>query len=207
MKSILVIGVGKFGHHLVNKLLELDNEVMIIDSNEDHIRDMFTKVNSARVGDCTNVEVLKSLGIRNFDVIIVCIAEDFQNSLEVTNLVKELGGRHVISMASRDIHEVLYPARDVAYNLAEKCSANHVFDYIKMTDEYSIYEIPIIESWAGKTIREVNVRAEYNVNIIAIVSGGETLIMPSAEYEFQKGDHIKALGKKECIDKIVKEIH
>ena len=103
MKSILVIGVGKFGHHLVNKLLELDNEVMIIDSNEDHIRDMFTKVNSARVGDCTNVEVLKSLGIRNFDVIIVCIAEDFQNSLEVTNLVKELGGRHVISMASRDI--------------------------------------------------------------------------------------------------------
>ena len=178
MKSILVIGVGKFGHHLVNKLLELDNEVMIIDSNEDHIRDMFTKVNSARVGDCTNVEVLKSLGIRNFDVIIVCIAED-----------------------------LLYPARDVAYNLAEKCSANHVFDYIKMTDEYSIYEIPIIESWAGKTIREVNVRAEYNVNIIAIVSGGETLIMPSAEYEFQKGDHIKALGKKECIDKIVKEIH
>ena len=217
MKSILVIGVGKFGHHLVNKLLVLDNEVMIIDSNEDHIRDMFTKVNSARVGDCTNVEVLKSLGIRNFDVIIVCIAEDFQNSLEVTNLVKELGGRHVISMASRDIQakfllkngadEVLYPARDVAYNLAEKCSANHVFDYIKMTDEYSIYEIPIIESWAGKTIREVNVRAEYNVNIIAIVSGGETLIMPSAEYEFQKGDHIKALGKKECIDKIVKEIH
>lgn len=95
----------------------------------------------------------------------------------------------------------------MAYNLAEKCSANHVFDYIKMTDEYSIYEIPIIESWAGKTIREVNVRAEYNVNIIAIVSGGETLIMPSAEYEFQKGDHIKALGKKECIDKIVKEIH
>lgn len=91
MKSILVIGVGKFGHHLVNKLLELDNEVMIIDSNEDHIRDMFTKVNSARVGDCTNVEVLKSLGIRNFDVIIVCIAEDFQNSLEVTNLVKRAG--------------------------------------------------------------------------------------------------------------------
>ena len=209
MKSILVIGVGKFGHHLVNKLLELDNEVMIIDSNEDHIRDMFTKVNSARVGDCTNVEVLKSLGIRNFDVIIVCIAEDFQNSLEVTNLVKELGGRHVISMASRDIQakfllkngadEVLYPARDVAYNLAEKMQRKSCIDYIKMTDEYSIYEIPIIESWAGKTIREVNVRAEYNVNIIAIVSGGETLIMPSAEYEFQKGDHIKALGKKNVL--------
>ena len=212
MKSILVIGVGKFGHHLVNKLLELDNEVMIIDSNEDHIRDMFTKVNSARVGDCTNVEVLKSLGIRNFDVIIVCIAEDFQNSLEVTNLVKELGGRHVISMASRDIQakfllkngadEVLYPARDVAYNLAEKCSANHVFDYIKMTDEYSIYEIPIIESWAGKTIREVNVRAEYNVNIIAIVSGGETLLCRLPNMNFKKEITLKRLAKKNVLIKL-----
>ena len=211
MKSILVIGVGKFGHHLVNKLLELDNEVMIIDSNEDHIRDMFTKVNSARVGDCTNVEVLKSLGIRNFDVIIVCIAEDFQNSLEVTNLVKELGGRHVISMASRDIQakfllkngadEVLYPARDVAYNLAEKCSANHVFDYIKMTDEYSIYEIPIIESWAGKTIREVNVRAEYNVNIIAIVSGGKRLLCRLPNMNFKKEITLKRLAKKNVLIK------
>lgn len=212
MKSILVIGVGKFGHHLVNKLLELDNEVMIIDSNEDHIRDMFTKVNSARVGDCTNVEVLKSLGIRNFDVIIVCIAEDFQNSLEVTNLVKELGGRHVISMASRDIQakfllkngadEVLYPARDVAYNLAEKCSANHVFDYIKMTDEYSIYEIPIIESWAGKTIREVNVRAEYNVNIIAIVSGGKHLLCRLPNMNFKKEITLKRLAKKNVLIKL-----
>lgn len=216
MKSILVIGMGKFGHHLVDKLLELENEVMIIDANEDHIRDMFSKVTSARVGDCTNPEVLKSLGLRNFDLVIVCIAENFQNSLEVTSLVKELGGKYVISMASRDIQakfllkngadEVLYPDRDVAYNLAAKCSANHVFDYIKLTEDYSIYEIPIVENWIGKSIREVNVRAEYNVNIIGIVSGEETIIMPSADYIFCKGDHIKALAQRECIEKIVKKI-
>lgn len=216
MKSILVIGMGKFGHHFVDKLLELENEVMIIDVNEEHIRDMFSKVTSARVGDCTNPEVLKSLGLRNFDLVVVCIAENFQNSLEVTSLVKELGGKYVISMASRDIQskfllkngadEVLYPDRDVAYNLAAKCSANHVFDYIKLSEDYSIYEIPIVGSWIGKSIREVNVRAEYNVNIIGIVSGEKTIIMPSADYIFCKDDHIKVLAQKECIEKIVKKI-
>lgn len=216
MKSILVIGMGKFGHHLVNKLIELENEVMIIDMNEDHIRDMFTRVTSARVGDCTKPEVLKSLGLGNFDLIIVCIAENFQNSLEVTSLVKELGGKYVISMASRDIQakfllkngadEVLYPDRDVAYNLATKCSANHVFDYIKLTEQYSIYEIPIVDNWVGKSIREVNVRAEYNVNIIGIVTKQETIIMPSADYIFKKQDHIKVLAEKECVESIVKKI-
>ena len=217
MKSILIIGMGCFGHHLAKNFLENGHDVMIIDENEEAIEDMVPYATSSKIGDCTREEVLKTIGVRNFDAVFVCIGTNFQSSLEITSLVKELGAKRVISKVTRDIQakfllkngadEVLYPARDVAYNLAEKCSANHVFDYIKMTDEYSIYEIPIIESWAGKTIREVNVRAENNVNIIAIVSGGETLIMPSAEYEFQKGDHIKALGKKECIDKIVKEIH
>lgn len=216
MKSILVIGVGKFGHHLVHKLLELNNEVMIVDQNEDRVRDLFSQVTSARVGDCTNPDVLKALGLRNFDLVIVCIAENFQNSLEVTSLVKELGAQYVISMASRDIQskfllkngadEVIYPERDVAYNLAAKCSANHVFDYIAFTKQYSIYEIPILSGWEGKTIRDVNVRAEYNVNIIAIVSGGETTVMPTADYRFKAGDHLKVLGEKKCVDEILQHI-
>ena len=105
MKSILVIGMGKFGHHFVNELIaDGNNEVMIIDKNESQIRDMFSLVTSARVGDCTNPDVLKSLGVKNFDIIVVCIGEDFQNSLEVTSIVKEMGAPYVISMASRDIH-------------------------------------------------------------------------------------------------------
>jgi trk system potassium uptake protein TrkA len=214
MKSILVIGMGKFGHHLVNRLLEFENEVMIVDQNEDNVRDLFSSVTSARVGDCTNPEVLKSLGLRNFDLVIVCIGETFQNSLEVTSLVKELGAKYVISVASRDIQakfllkngadEVIYPERDVAYNLAAKCSANHVFDYIQLNDEYSIYEIPIISDWAGKTIKDVNVRAEYNVNIIGIVANGKITVMPSADYQFKENDHIKVLGEKDCVNKILK---
>lgn len=217
MKSILVIGLGKFGHHLVNRLIALGNEIMIVDSNEDNIRDMFPKVTSARVGDCTNPDVLKSLGVRNFDLVIVCIGENFQNSLEVTSLVKEMGAKYVISMASRDIQakfllkngadEVVYPDRDVANNLAAKWSENNVFDYIELTDEYSIYEIPIIDKWAGKTIREVNVRAEYDVNIIAIVDeNGLVNVMPSVDYCFKKGDHIKVLGEKKCFDVILSKI-
>ncbi len=218
MKSILVIGMGKFGHHLVNKLLDMGNEVMIVDRNEANVRDMFSKVTSARVGDCTNPEVLKALGLSNFDLVIVCIGENFQNSLEVTSLVKEMGAKYVISLASRDIHskfllkngadEVVYPDRDIAYNLASKCSTSHVFDYIELTDEYSIYEIPILIEWEGKTIKDVNVRAEYNVNIIAIAdsNGHRNEVMPSADYCFRPGDHIKVLGKREDVDRILKNM-
>lgn len=217
MKSILVIGVGKFGHHLVRKLLELKNEVMIVDQNEDHVRDMFSQVTSARVGDCTNPDVLKALGLRNFDLVIVCIGENFQNSLEVTSLVKEYGAPYVISMASRDIQakfllkngadEVIYPDRDVANNLAQKCSTDHVFDFIPLTEEYSIYEIPIVDAWAGRSIREVNVRAEYNVNILAITpENGKMIVMPPADYCFQPSDHIKVIGEKQFVDEILRKI-
>ena len=216
MKSILVIGVGRFGHHLVNRLIELDNKVMVVDKEEDSIRDMFPLVTTARVGDCTNPDVLKSVGLANFDLVIVCIAQDFQSSLEVTSLVKEMGGKYVISTASRDIQakfllkngadEVIYPDRDIAYNLAMKCSADHVFDFVELTDEYSIYEVPIRAEWIGKSIKEVNVRAMYNVNIIGIVSDGETIIMPSADYQFHKDDHIKVISDQECLKKLVKNI-
>lgn len=216
MKSILIIGTGKFGHHLCNKLISMKNEVMIVDNNEDHIRDLFTQVTSARVGDCTNPDVLKSLGVNNFDLVIVCIAENFQNSLEVTSLVKELGGKYVISTASRDIQakfllkngadEVIYPERDIAYNLAMKCSADHVFDFIELTEEYAIYEIPIVKKWVGKTIREVNVRANYDVNIIGIVSKGKTILMPSADYQFLADDHIKIISDQNSLNRLVKNI-
>ena len=140
MKTILVIGIGKFGHHFAEKLIALGNEVMIIDRDEDKIRELMSKATSARIGDCTDEDVLNNLGLSNFDTVAVCISEDFQNSIETTSLVKELGAKHVISVASRDIHaklllkngadEVIYPDRDIAYRLAKKYSRSHVFEYI-----------------------------------------------------------------------------
>lgn len=215
MKSILIIGMGKFGQHLCRKLLELDNEIMIIDQYEEQIRDFFTDVTSARIGDCTNPDVLQALGLNNFDIVIVAIKENFQNSLEVTNMVKEFGAKYVISLASRDIQakfllkngadEVVYPERDVAFNLAARCSANHVFDYIELNDEYSIYEIPILKSWIGKSIRELDIHAEYNINIIGVNSVNEEInIMPSPDYKFREGDHMKILSDRGASDHIFK---
>ena len=152
MKSILIIGMGRFGRHLCKNLSQLGNQVMIVDEKEENLEEMLPYVVSAKIGDCTNESVLKSLGISNFDLCFVCIGTNFQSSLEITSLVKELGGRHVVSKANRDIHakfllrngadEVIYPDRDIAEKLAVRYSANHVFDYIELTEEYSIYEIP-----------------------------------------------------------------
>ena len=128
MKSILMIGMGKFGHHLCKNLCEMGNQVMIVDMDEKKLEDLLPIVTTAKIGDCTNVEVLKSLGVGNFDMCIVCIGTNFQSSLEITSLVKELGAAYVVSKANRDIHakfllrngadEVIYPDRDIAESLA-----------------------------------------------------------------------------------------
>lgn len=216
MKSILVIGVGRFGHHLVNRLIELDNKVMVVDKEEDSIRDMFPLVTTARVGDCTNPDVLKSVGLVNFDLVIVCIAQDFQSSLEVTSLVKEMGAKYVISMACRDIQakfllkngadEVIYPDRDMAERVAKKYSANHVLDYVALNDDYSIYEINPPEGWVGKSIRENNVRQKYNVNIVTVKEAGMNRVLPLPDYVFKADDAVMVLGLNADVDKLVRKL-
>ena len=165
MKSILIIGMGRFGQHLCRNLLKLGNDVMIVDQKEETLEELFPLVTSAKIGDCTKLDVLKSFGVGNFDVCVVCIGTNFQTSLEITSLLKELGAKRVISKAARDVHakfllrngadEVIYPERDIAERLAVRVTANHVFDYIEMGD-YGIYEIPTLKEWQGRTIKDVN---------------------------------------------------
>ena len=172
MKSILIIGMGRFGHHLCRNLAELGNQIMIVDEVEERLEPMLPYVVSAKIGDCTNEAVLESLGISNFDICFVCIGTNFQSSLEITSMVKEMGAKWVVSKASRDIHakfllrngadEVIYPDRDLAEKMAVRYSANHVFDYIELTDEFSIYEIPPMSQWVGKSIKELSIRNRYN---------------------------------------------
>lgn len=216
MKSILMIGMGKFGHHLCQNLVNLDNEVMIVDTNQEVMDDLIPIVTSAKIGDCTNPEVLKSLGIRNFDICFVCIGTNFQSSLEITSQLKEMGARYVVSKANRDIHakfllrngadEVIYPDRDIAEKAAMKFSANHVFDYIELTPEYSIFEIPTIPEWYGKTIMEVNFRAKYKINIIGIKVGDETSLLPGAEHVFTKEEHLMVLGHNKDVERVLKKL-
>lgn len=214
MKSILMIGMGRFGHHLCHNLIQMGNEVMIVDNKEETVSDLLTVATSVKIGDCTNEEVLRSLGVGNFDLCIVCIGTNFQSSLEVTSLLKELGAKYVVSKANRDVHakfllrngadEVIYPDRDIAEKMAMKYSANHVFDYIALTGGYSIYEIPPLKEWVGKTIKEINVRVKYHINILGVKEEENVRMLPSAEYMIEATDHLMVLGSSEDVKKILK---
>lgn len=216
MKSILIIGMGRFGHHLCKNLAELGNQIMIVDEDEEKLQDMLPYVTSAKIGDCTNINVLQSLGIDNFDLCFICIGTNFQSSLEVTSLVKELGGRYVISKATRDIHakfllrngadEVIYPDRDIAEKMAVRYSADHVFDYIELTDEFSIYEIPPLPQWIGKSLKESGIRNRHNISVLGTKKDGKAKLMPPADYVVQADEHLMVIGQKADIDKILKAL-
>lgn len=205
MKSVLVIGMGRFGKHLARKMLELNNDVMIVDENEDIIEELAPNFTDAHIGDCTNEAVLRSLGINNFDICFVAIGNNFQASLEITSLLKEIGAKYIISKAGRDIQakfllrngadEVVYPEREMAEKLAMRHSAKNIFDYVELTSEFAIFEIPIIESWVGKTLSNLNVRHKYHINILAIKNGNALKPLPGADYTFNGSDHIIVIGK------------
>ena len=208
--------MGRFGQHLCRKMLKLNNEVMIVDRNEEAMEDLLPLVTNAKIGDCTNEEVLHSLGIGNFDLCFVCIGTNFQSSLEITSLLKEAGAKYVISKATRDIQAkfllrngadaVVYPEKDIAERIAVRYSADNVFDYIELDEEYSIYEIPPLREWIGKTIGEVDFRARLNSSIIGTKLNGITSFLPGADHVFRADEHLMVIGKKKDIDKILKHL-
>ncbi len=216
MKSILIIGLGRFGTHLCKDLAKLDNEIMIVDRDESRLEDLLPLVVSAKIGDCTNEKVLKSLGVGNFDICFVCIGENFQSSLEITSQLKELGASYVVSKANRDIHakfllrngadEVIYPDRDIAEKVAVRFSANQVFDYVELGNGFSIYEIAPLPEWLGHSIKDMNIRVAYNANIIGIKTADGVQLMPNADYIFKQNEHLMILGHQHDMEKIIKKL-
>ena len=182
MKSILLIGLGRFGRHIAIKLDELNHQVMAVDNNESRVEAVLTYVSNAHIWDATNEELIRSLGVRNFDVCIVAIGDNFQSSLETTSLLKELGAKMVVSRAARDVHakfllrngadEVVYPEKQLASWTAIRYSADHIFDYVELDEEHGIFEISIPDAWIGKTVGELDIRKKYNVNIMALRCNG-----------------------------------
>ena len=214
MKSFLIIGMGRFGHHLCRSLAERNCEIMIVDKDESAIEDMLPYVVSAKIGDCTNIDVLKSFDIPSFDACFVCMGENFQNSLEITSLLKDCGAKKVISKADRDIQEkfllrngadmVIYPDKNMAQRFAIKESNDHIFDYINLDDNYSIYEIDVHRSWVGKTVKELNFRVRYNLSVLAVKTGDRLNPVISGDRKFADGEHLLVLGKEEDVRKITK---
>ena len=216
MKSVLVIGLGRFGRHLCLKLAQLGNEVMIVDQDEAAVTALANFVTSAQIADCTDEAALKALGVHNFDICFVCIGSDFASSLLITSMLKDLGAQRIIAKSSQDMHsrlllrngadEVVYPERDSAERIAVRLSAEHVFNYIELTDEYSIYEIPPLPHWPGHTVRELDIRNKYRINILAVKRDEELRPMPGADYLFTGDEHVLALMSKEDAKKLLRKI-
>ena len=183
MKNILLIGLGRFGRHIALQLNRLGHEVMAVDSNEERVNKILPIVTNAQIGDSTNTEFLKSLGIGNFDVCIVTIGGNFQNSLETTSLLKELGAKLVVSRAERDVQEkfllrngadeVIYPEKQVANWAAIRYTADHIRDYIEVDEAHAIFEVEVPEGWIGKTVGELDIRRKYSINIMATKENGK----------------------------------
>lgn len=180
-KTILLIGLGRFGLHIAKKLYELGHEVMAVDVNEERINQAVPYVTDAQIGNSANEEFLKSLGINNFDLCIVTISDDFQSSLETTSLLKELGAKKVVSRAERDgqakfllrngADEIVYPEKQLASWMAIKYTADHILDYIEIDNEHAIFEVSVPKDWIGKTIGEIDIRKKYGINILGIKDG------------------------------------
>ena len=183
-KSILLVGLGNFGKHIALQLNQLGHQIMAIDHNEDRVNDVLDIVTNAQIGDSTNEEFLRTLGIDNYDVCIVAVGNDFQSSLETTSLLKELGAKYVVSRAERDgqakfllrngADEVVYPDKQVAKWAAIRYSSDQILDYIELDETHSIFEVAIPKNWIGKSVGEIDIRKKYNVNIIALKKNGKT---------------------------------
>lgn len=182
-KSVLLIGLGRYGTHVARELSELNHDVLAVDRNEERINGSMQYVTSAQIGDSTNEEFLRSLGVDNFDVCIVTIGKDFQSSLETTSLLKELGGKFVVSRASADVQEkfllrngadeVVYPEKQLAKWTSIRYTAEHILDYVELDAEHSIFEVAIPEKWIGRKVGEIDIRRKYNINILATKVNGK----------------------------------
>ena len=183
MKTILLIGIGNFGKHIALELNRLGHEIMAIDQSEERVAEILPYVTNTQIGNSTNMEFLESLGVRNFDVCIVTIGNDFQSSLETTSNLKELGAQLVVSRANRDVHakfllrngadEVLYPQKQLAKWAAIRYGSNHILDYIELDESHSIFEVSVPKAWCNKSIGQVDIRKKYKINIMAVKRDGQ----------------------------------
>ena len=211
MKSVLLIGLGRFGKSVAEKLNELHHQVMAVDRDETRVNDVLPIVTDAQIGDSTNEAFLRSLGVDNYDVCFVTIGEDFQSSLETTSLLKELGAKKVVARASREVHrkfllrngadDVVYPEKQLATWTAIRHTTDHVLDYIALDSEYAIYDLSVPAEWSGKTVGTLDIRKKYNLNLLAVRHNGNPSMAVTNDTLLQQNQTILVLGKWKDIQK------
>ena len=214
MKSYIVIGLGRFGETLAKQLCMLGAEVLAMDVRSDLVQQVSGDVTHAVVGDAQDKEVLRALGVKDFDCAIIAIGDDLAASVLTTMNLKELEVPYVICKAHDETHRrvleklgvdrVIIPEQENAQRLARSLNSHNVLDYIELSEDYGILEIPAPKSWVGKTLKELNVRAKLGVNIIAVESGKTTNVSPSADYRIQAGDIMVVLGDNYSLEAVQK---
>ena len=211
MKNILLICAGRFGRHLAIQMMQLGHQIMAVDISEERINSVLPYVTTAQIGDSTNADFLRSLGIGNYDVCFVTISGSFQNSLETTSLLKELGAKCVVSRAERDVQakfllrngadQVVYPEKQLAQWAAIRYTADHIFDYIEIDKQHAIFEVPIPKNWLGKSIGELNIRKLYGINILGVKSHGETNVTVTPDIILTDDVTILVIGEYKALQK------
>ena len=215
MKSVLLIGLGRFGRHIAMKLNEMRHQVMAVDKNEKRVNAVLPFVMNAQIGDATNEEFLESLGVNNFDVCIVAIGDDFQSSLETTSLLKELDAKKIVSRAAREVHakfllrngadEVVYPEKELAEWSAIRYISDHIFDYIKLDDENSIFEIDVPKAWLYKTLSDLNIRRKYKMNVVGYRKNGQLSMDVDPYITLEEDVRLFVTGTPKTIQKLFKD--
>lgn len=213
-RQFVVIGLGNFGFSVATNLYRLGNEVLAIDASEELVQEISDKVTHAVRADATDENSLRSLGIRNFDVAIVSIGSDIQSSIMVTLLVKEMGVKYVIAKAQNELHakvlykigadRVVFPERDMGVRVAHNLFSTNVLDFVELSPDYSLVEVAALPQWVGKTLRELDMRAQFGINVMAIKLGNDINISPSADDVIAEGDVLVVIGGTEELDKLEK---
>ena len=211
MKTVLLIGLGRFGTNIAIQLNALGHEVMGVDHNEDRVNEAMDIVTNAQIGDSTNEEFLRSLGVGNYDICFVTISNDFQSSLETTCLLKELGAPYVVSRAERDgqekfllrngADEVIYPEKQVAKWAAIRYGSSQLLEYIELDDDHSLIEVPVPSSWAGKNIIQLDVRRKYDLNIIAVKANGNINYKITPDTVLSESNTLFVIGENKALQK------
>ena len=211
MKNILLIGLGRFGKHIAMQLNEMGHEIMAVDINEEPVNRILPFVTNVQIGDSTDASFLESLGIGNFDICFVTIGGSFQNSLETTSLLKELGANLVISRAERDVQEkfllrngadrVVYPEKQVAKWASIRYADDHILDYMEVDASHAIFEVAIPDEWIGRSVGELDIRRRYNINILAVKKEREVSVTISVDTVLEADSTLLVLGDYKAIQK------
>ncbi len=212
MKQFLIIGLGTVGRHLCTEFFGRKCETLVIDKNAESVEEMLKYVTSGKVADCTVSDVLENLGVTDFDACFVCVGGDLRASLEITSHLKELGAKRIFASATDDIQDkflrmvgadfIIYPEREVTRKIAVSECSDKIFDYIKLTDDYAVFEIVPEKSWIGKSIKSINFRVKYNLNVLGYLKEGVFKATVSPDYVIKADEHLMVMGSNEDLEKL-----